>query len=238
MPDATPARRDFLLRLLAAPLLGSVPLGVWAQVGRQYRIELVIFERLGDESRRFLETTARPLQPNLPGSGIGEGEARPSELGFELDHVVDRVERSGQGRVLARLAWDQVGRDFHSTPWIRIQEGRYLGERRVEPTVVDPIQPGPVGMAPVDPEQQRYELEGRLRVWVGQFLHLETDLIFHAPPALPVAAAAPVDDTEPTADGFTAVPVRGSQRMNSGEDLFYLDHPVVGIIARVTRIDE
>jgi hypothetical protein len=198
----------------------------------------VIFERLGYESRRFLETTARPLQPNLPGSGIGEGEARSSALGFELDHVVDRIERSGQGRVLARLAWDQVGRDFHSTPWIRIQEGRYLGERGVEQTAVDPIQPGPVGLPPVDPGQQRYELEGRLRVWVGQFLHLETDLIFHAPPALPVAAAPPVEDTEPTADRFTAVPVRGSQRMNSGEDLFYLDHPVVGIIARVTRIDE
>jgi hypothetical protein len=238
MPDTAPSRRDFLLRLLAAPLLGSVPLGAWAQVGRQYRIELVIFERIGYESRRFLETTARPLQPRLSGLGIGDGPARPSERGFELNHVVERVERSGQGRVLARLAWDQVGRDFGSAPWIRIQEGRYLGERRLERMPVDPIQPGPVGLAPIDPAQERYELEGRLRVWVGQFLHLETDLIFHAPPALPVEAADPVDDTGSAPDGFTAVPVRGSQRMNSGEDLFYLDHPVVGIIARVTRIDE
>lgn len=237
MPDTTPARRDFLRRLLAAPLLGSAPLLAWAQVGREYRIELVIFERLGYESRRFLETTARPLEPPLSGFGIGEGPVRPSGQGFELEPVVARVEQSGQGRVLARLAWDQVGRDFRSTPWIRIQEGRYLGERMAERLTPDPIQPGPVILAPVDPERQRYELEGRIRVWVGQYLHLETDLIFHAPPALPVAAADRVEETELAADGFTAVSVRGSQRMNSGEDLFYLDHPVVGIIARVTRIE-
>lgn len=236
MSDTTPARRDFLLRLLAAPLLGSAPLAAWAQVGRQYRIELVIFERLGYESRRFIETTARPLKPPLSGFGIGEGPVRPSGQGFELEHVANRIEQSGQGRVLARLAWDQVGRDFISTPWIRIQEGRYLGERRAERLTPDPIQPGPVILAPVNPERQRYELEGRVRVWVGQYLHLETNLIFHTPPALPVATAGQVEDTEPAADRFTAVSVRGSQRMSSGEDLFYLDHPVVGIIARVTRI--
>jgi hypothetical protein len=238
MSATNPARRALLRRLFAASLVGFVPPGAWAQVGRGYRIELVIFERLGYESRTFLETTARPLEPQLSGFGIGEGPVRPSGLGFKLGHVVDRIERSGQGRVLARLAWHQVARDFHSAPWIRIQEGRYLGERVDDRLAPDPFQPGPVGLAPVDPQLQRYELEGRLRVWVGQFLHLESDLIFHAPPAMPVAAMDRENDREPAADAFNAVPVRGSQRMNSGPDLFYLDHPVVGIIARVTRIDE
>jgi len=237
MSDTVFSRRDFIRRLIVAPVFGILPLGVSAQVGRGYRIELVIFERLGYESRRFLQNTARPLTPRLSGFGIGEGPIRPSEEGFGLHHVVDRIERSGQGRVLARIAWDQIGRDFRSAPWIRIQEGRYLGDRLPERIPSDPFQPGPVGLAAVDPEQQRYELEGRLRVWVGQFLHLETDLIFHAPAALPVAALEHMDESASAVDRFTAVPVRGSQRMNSGDDLFYLDHPVVGIIARVTRTD-
>ncbi|AGA33486.1 hypothetical protein TVNIR_1825 [Thioalkalivibrio nitratireducens DSM 14787] len=215
------SRRHFCRQLLALPLLAALPAAGHAQVGRRYRIELVIFEHLGPESRAFIEDVARPMRADLSGFGIGEGAVRPSHAGFELHHVADRLERSGQGRVLARLAWDQLGRDFHSTPWIRIQEGRYLGTR--EPESV----PGeaPTGLWAVIPEHERYELEGRLRVWVGRFLHLETDLAYHVP-------HAPGDDP----DIYLAIPVRGSQRMNSGDDLFYLDHPVVGIIARVTRL--
>lgn len=224
MTAPSPSRRGFMLILLTAPTLALVPLTTSAQVGRRYRIELVIFERLGHESRHFLEVTSRPLSPDLSGSGIGEGPVRPSASGFALQHVADRIEQSGQGRVLARLAWDQVGRDYHGTSWIRIQEGRYLGDRGMQREAAS--QPGPIGLTTIRPEQQRYELEGRLRVWVGQFLHLETDMIFHSPYALP--------DQEP--DYFPAVRVRGSQRMSSGNDLFYVDHPVVGIIARVTRL--
>jgi len=220
----THSRRRFLTRMMVMPLLASAPIGASAQVGRRYRIELVIFERLGYESRNFVERVARPLEPELSGFGIGEGPIRPSQYGFDLEPVAERIERSGQGRVLARIAWDQVGRDFHSTPWVRVQEGRYLGARHVAPGSPGES-PGP-GIWTLNPEQERYELEGRLRVWVGQFLHLETELIFHTP-----AAAAREDAEAPP-----AVPVRGRQRMASGRDLFYLDHPVIGIIARATRI--
>jgi hypothetical protein len=218
------SRRGFLTRMMVMPLLASAPIGASAQVGRNYRIELVIFERLGYESRNFIENVARPLEPELSGFGIGEGPIRPSRYGFDLEHVVERIERSGQGRVLARIAWDQVGRDFRSTPWVRVQEGRYLGARHVVPGPPGES-PGP-GLWSLSPEQERYELEGRLRVWVGQFLHLETELIFHA-------SAATAGEAAQTP---SAIPVRGRQRMASGSDLFYLDHPVVGIIARATRV--
>ncbi len=218
-------RRRFLTRLATLPLLVALPAPLVAQVGRQYRIELVIFEHLGPESRSFMDGAARPMEVNLSGFGIGEGPIRPSRKGFELDRVVDRVERSGQGRVLARLAWDQRGRDFHSTSWIRIQEGRYLGLREDAGEEPEDVSEG--GLRPLRPQQERYELEGRLRVWVGRFLHLETDLVYHVPHAV---------GSDPGV--LPGVPVRGSQRMNSGDDLFYLDNPAIGIIARVTRLDD
>ncbi len=215
-------RRRFLAGLTTLPLLFSLPSSLTAQVGRQYRIELVIFEQLGPESQAFMDQVARPMRADLSGFGIGEGPIRPSRRGFGLSHVADRIERSGQGRVLAGIAWDQVGRDHATAAWVRIQEGRYLGRR--EQDRPDELS---AGLQPLRPQQQRYELEGRLRVWVGRFLHLETDLVYHVPHA---------PGTDP--DHFTAVPIRGSQRMNSGDDLFYLDNPVVGIIARVSRIDD
>jgi hypothetical protein len=101
------------------------------------------------------------------------------------------------------------------------------GSEARRPEENDQQQVSASGLRPLTPQDERYELEGRLRVWVGRFLHLETDLIFH-----PAQAAG----TDPQT--FLAVPVRGSQRMNSGEELFYLDHPAVGIIARVTRLDD
>jgi hypothetical protein len=227
MPTNPGSRRRFLTRLAAAPLIGLLPGPAATQVGRRYRIELVIFEHLGTESRAFMDAVARPMAPDLSGFAIGEGPIRPSLVGFELEHVAARVERSGQGRVLARLAWDQVGRGYETSPWIRLQEGRYLGIRYPEPGddegQTDAFSPG---LRPVAAQDERFELEGRLRVWVGRFLHLETDLVFHHTQA---GGADP--------QTFPAVPVRGSQRMNSGTDLFYLDHPVVGIIARVTRIE-
>lgn len=228
MPTTPRSRRRFLTRVAALPLLGLIPGTGATQVGRRYRIEVVIFEHLGPESRAFMDAVARPLVPDLSGFGIGEGPIRPSLEGFELDNVANRIERSGHGRVLARLAWDQIGRGFDATPWIRLQEGRYLGLRSPESPEANGEQPvAAPGLRPLTPQDERYELEGRLRVWVGRFLHLETDLIFHATQAVSMDPQA-----------FPAVPVRGSQRMNSGEDLFYLDHPAVGIIARVTRLDD
>jgi len=219
----TPSRRRFLTQLAALPFAAALPLTGAAQAGRQYRIELVIFEHQGPESRAFLESAARPLAPNLDGFGIGEGPIRPSRVGFELDAVANRIEGSGSRRVLARLAWDQLGRTYAATSWMRVQEGDYLGLRNPAPQGA----PSEVrGLQPITPDYERYALEGRLRVWVGHYLHLETDLIHHVP-------HTPGADPE----RMLAVPVRGSQRMASGEDLFYLDHPTIGIIARVTRID-
>ncbi|MFO8002966.1 CsiV family protein [Thioalkalivibrio sp.] len=218
------SRRRFLTRMATLPLLATLPAPSFSQVGRQYRIELVIFEHLGPESRAFIDGVARPMEANLSGFGIGEGPIRPSRDGFELARVADRVERSGQARVLARLAWDQTGRDYQSASWMRIQEGRYLGPRNPGEAQEEGAT---VGLRPLAPQQERYELEGRLRVWVGRFLHLETDLVYYPPDAI---------GSEP--DIPHGVPVRGSQRMNSGDELFYLDNPVIGMIARVTRIDE
>jgi predicted DNA-binding ribbon-helix-helix protein len=106
---------------------------------------------------------------------------------------------------------------------LRVQEGRLLGRRPAIGTGT----PTATAPRPLLEEDQagRRELEGRLRVWVGRFLHLETDLLYHV--EKPSTGAPP-----------RSVRVRGSQRMNSGEDLFYLDHPVIGMIARVTRMDE
>lgn len=216
-PDnPNPARRRVLGGLATLPLLGlSGP--ALAQVGRPYRIELVIFEHSSEESRRLQQEIAVPREPSFGGSTLGGRNYQTA--GFELHNAAQRVENSGTGRVLARLAWEQIGRDHASTPWLRVQEGRRLGWRR------DTLEEDRTTRQPVVLEDELYELEGRLRVWVGRYLHLETDLVYHVDTGIRSAETPP------------AITVSGHQRMNSGDQLFYLDHPVIGIIARVTRAD-
>ena len=211
-----PARRSLLGGLAALPLL-SLSAPALAQVGRTYRIELVIFEHASEESRRLQQEIAAVREPSFGGSTLDGRNYQTAD--FELHRAVERVENSGTGRVLARLAWEQIGRDHASTPWLRVQEGRRLGWRR------DTLEEGRDALQPVVLEDELYELEGRLRVWVGRYLHLETDLIYHVDTGIRSAETPP------------AIAVQGHQRMNSGDQLFYLDHPVIGIIARVTRAD-
>ncbi|WP_019626174.1 CsiV family protein [Thioalkalivibrio sp. ALJT] len=216
-----PLRRRLVGALATLPFVGLAGPAL-AQAGREYRIELVVFEHRTEESRRLQQELAMPREPRFGDSELGGNIYRESEKGFELDRVVRRLEESGAGRILSRLAWDQTGRNHATAPWLRVQQGHQIGLRDLFDAT-----PGRQAPRPLDHDPEvRYELEGRLRIWVGRFLHLETDLIYHVNE--PLAA-----DTSPR-----AISVRGSQRMNSGDDLFYLDHPVIGIIARVTRIDE
>ncbi len=218
-----PPRRHFLVGLATLPLWGLGVAPAFGQAGRAYHVELVIFEHASPESRQLQQAIAREREPNLAGLPLGEGAYQESTEGFDLSEVVRRIEESGAGRVITRLAWEQIGRDHASAPWLRIREGRRLGQRDLFLHEQVPWPPSPLPRA-----EDRHELEGRLRIWVGHFLHLETDLVYHVDHDLdPAVGESP-----------RGIVVRGHQRMNSGDQLFYLDHPVVGIIARVTRLDE
>lgn len=266
-------------------LLVLAGLPVHAQVGEEYRIELVIFEHPPAAAplarEHYVQLHATPTRPRFT---IGEGPYRPSLEGFALEAVAQRLEESGAGRVLARLAWDQVGRDLQRTPWLRVQEGRFLGYRASPVAPQRPPIPGSPNIGPVrdvptvagiqvvtgpprlaqsvegeddpphtlpadtggwqvlDTAQELHELQGGIRVWVGQFLHLETQLLFHwqPDPVLRTAVPGTLADDAATAPPASLVvfpiPIQGRQRMNSGEVLHYLDHPVIGIIARATRL--
>lgn len=235
-PLAFPAlalhRCNLLLGLLLLMVVSMALNPAMAQVGRDYRIELLIFEHHGHTSRNYLLEHARIMESELGRFAIGEGPIRHSRSPFGLDFVAERVETSGLGTVLERLVWEQTGRDFARAPWIRIQSGRVLGPR----SPADPSHPLahslphslPRSLDGSEPEAAdlRHELEGRLRIWVGRFIHLETDLVRY------------LNDSSPAnrADVPPGIAVRGRQRMNSGDDLFYLDHPHIGMIARVTRL--
>lgn len=231
-PEAKTATRRYALRTLAAlPLMGLAG-AAEAQVGRRYAFDIVLFRHSNSDADNILEDNGRPQRLPSNALRIGEGAIRPSSQHSAIADVARRIESSGAGRALAELSWEQVARTFQDAPWVRVEAGRIITgtpqafDRHANLASSEPSDrvPSPQrgGLVTLEATTERYELEGRLRVWTGRFLHLEVDLIAHG--------------LDSTLERMRAVRIRRSQRMESGSGLFYLDHPVVGAVARATRL--
>lgn len=233
-------RRRTLRALVAVPLLGLAD-AAHAQVGRRYAFSVVLFRHTSAEADHILEDNGRPQRRPGDALRIGEGAIRPASQSSAMADVARRIESSGVGRVLAELSWEQVARTFQDAPWVRVEAGRPIGggiddQAAVFGAASQSFDTGPVfdrraladarggqgGLVTLQDSDERYELEGRLRVWTGRFLHLEVDLVAHS--------------LDSTLERVRAITIRRSQRMESGAGLFYLDHPVIGAIARATRL--
>lgn len=72
-------------------------------------------------------------------------------------------------------------------------------------------------------------LDGSLRLSKEQFLQIDLDLLYHYP------AAAPNPDGESA--GSDGLLLQVSRKLRSG-DLNYIDHPLLGVLAQVTPVEE
>lgn len=170
----------------------------------------------------------------------------PTEL--TLTEAVERMRLSSRFEPLLHVGWRQPGMPLenaipvylHASP--AIPTGSDGGESGVESADATP---GPAVLT----EEPR--LEGTVALKLGRYLHLDTDLVYRLPrtdvaeaeiatassisldPAAGLSAGAdfpPEALAEPPMQAFL---MDESRRMRSGE-LHYLDHPLFGLVARVT----
>lgn len=81
-----------------------------------------------------------------------------------------------------------------------------------------------------------HELQGTIRVYRERYLHIQTDLQYHiAPEDLPVSVLTDERADPNIATSGLMVPIRHQRRARSNET-HYLDHPVVGLIVRITAL--
>lgn len=247
--------RQPLYRLLLLALLGPL-LAAPATADddrEQYRVEIIIFKQSGDDTERW-PTRPAPALHERYAELRGDAETPDADVFRLLDNgdrqlsaVARRLGESSHYDVLAHAAWIQPGLDRQEAAAVAFPLGTEMpgmddGELRAEVNGNDEEEEtasrdngdraGDVALPARPPEG----LSGWVRIARERYLHVHLDLRWVDPDR---GDAGPLDrlhgvfieDMEPV------VVMRDQRRMRSGE-LHYIDHPVLGLVVRVNRVND
>ena len=224
-----------MTRLLALILL-TLASPAWAV---DYRIELILFANT--ESAAFhseqwaTEVDALETESALDLFG-GERRAGFQALANgELTEARRLLDNSGRFEVLKHVVWQQPGLSPGDTVAIRIHGGTDYSAQypeRMEPR----LEVGDDGNIVETPGPDRLEeLDGTVRIELGRYLHVYTDLLLRKPVVVERATDPETPGTAQTRM-LLDIPMREHRRMRSRE-LHYVDHPLLGMLVQITPVE-
>lgn len=216
-----------------------------------YTVELLVFEQASERNPPPPANPAVPdtadavvLQEQFQQSGAKDVMAGPllplpQALRFlpapegtgTLDEARARLERSPRYRPIIRLAWRQRVTAFSDPVPVRVYGGEVLA--RQEPESVEPALLRETGRND-DRELAIHEVDGKVALVRGRYLHLHVDLVFReqAKSILAHGTSPTYIDTGP----YSAHPtwhISERREIQPGE-LQYFDHRRFGVIAVAT----
>lgn len=219
MRNATRSDRPALYRLVLFCLILLAPLAVRAET-RWYEVELIIFAPTDNSSVNaeawaqggppiHTASSRQLLPPGRKSNPVPFQQLDSSQL--RLTTEFRQLRNSKRYRPLLHIGWLQPGLSKGRAVPVLIGQG--TGNRAADATLSD---------AP--------RLEGTVTVTLARYLHLAVDLAYRRPLA---SRALPGDET---ALEETVFRLRESRRMKSKE-VHYLDHPMLGVIALITPLE-
>lgn len=216
-----------------------------------YTVELLVFEQASERNppppanpavpdtadavalqERFEQSAAEDVMagPLLPLPQALRFLPAPEEKGT-LDEARARLERSPRYRPIVRLAWRQRVAAFSDPVPVRVHGGKVLA--RQEPESVEPALLRETGRKD-GRELAIHEVDGKVALVRGRYLHLQVDLVFRerAPSILAREMAPTYGDTGPYS-AFPTWHIAERREIQPGE-LQYFDHRRFGVIAVAT----
>lgn len=222
---------SILLWLLTGHCLAEDPL--------RYEVELVLFENTDPTALRAEHWPDSVPTPDyedaveLPPPGVrGKFEALPNDA-KDLSGAASLLNKSDHYTVVAHLAWEQPGLPSETAKPILLRAGKDYG---IEfPELMQPrLEFDAEGnLVEIEPPERLDEVEGTVRVVLGRYLHVYTDLVFRKP--VTVMEYNETADMLVPMQRLQTIPVREWRRMRSRE-LHYVDHPVLGMLIRITPV--
>jgi hypothetical protein len=148
--------RTFFARSLLGILLLTLPLSAYTQnEGRWYTVEIMIFKRLGGEAYTR-ELWRKDIKLRYPSRTQylqpvdAENFSQLSEENYQLSNHRVALQRTEDYRILYHRAWEQQMFGKSDSPAIVISGGEMIGPYT--------------------------ELSGHIKIYIGRYLHLSSDL--------------------------------------------------------------
>ncbi len=203
------------------------------------------------------EAATEPAGPekNIP-PATQEITAQPPEQPFQrlpnealtLTALADKLSNASNYAPLLHIAWRQPMLEKTAAKKIRIHTDQGIDDQPhaslgTIPTFVNVTElmpppaliESPLMLTTIDETNPVRSLDGTIKLHLGRYLHLETDLLYrsHQPPAAPLVNNTflmSINEVKPPPTQFR---MQQTRRLRSGE-LHYLDHPMFGMLILIT----
>jgi hypothetical protein len=203
-----------------------------------YQVEMLIFTHEGSS----LAGGGQPAQPltviqdvvelGTQDSSEGASFSRLPSTELELATASSILEQSGRYEVIEHLAWRQPGLDESEARPVRIRAGTDYRRSTAAPVLPGQGYESPDLYGDAAGAVTLPQLDGTVKLALGQYLHLYTDLVLRKPVATANLTAGP---EAPRINALHQFPIEQHRRMRSRE-LHYLDHPLLGILVQITPV--
>lgn len=223
---------------------------------RYYDVEVIVIENMSEEEKN---SENWPLQVNFVkdekivelgqpvlSEWLPEGvdlDASYKELNsnlFQLTSEVEKLSESKSHRVIFHTAWRQPGLDKELS--LPIHFIREIPATLVVEDVKS-LEQNPQQTTPANKKTTPSILEGILRVTLARYLHLEAELTFQdkLPEVIKTDNPFSVLDNENQRETIKkqgVIHMKQERRRIRSNETHYLDHPVLGIVVRITPYEK
>ncbi len=225
--------------------LASVMITAHGEEISSYKIELILFTHRSETATQSIHSSditewpdienAVELSVDQPNVDQTDGLFRALPLSeTNLAEEISSLVQSKRYEVIKHLIWQQPGFGHASARSVHIHGGKDFKDQFPERLNIawnlyenDQLvrRPTQLGLEQVD---------GTVKVVLGRYLHVYTDLIFREP----IMGEIEQSDGQVRHTTYLAdYRIRTHRRMRS-QELHYLDHPLLGILVEITPISE
>ena len=198
-----------------------------AAISKDYIVEMIFFANINSGADSVHLSNQRVV-PDLGDSiSLNQGAQSngfiplTSDI-FTLSGKADSLNKSGKYRVLKHMAWLQPGLAREDAIAVRLHAGKNYKDEFKERSFAD-----------ADFDDRRIptnhpvnELDGTVKVVLGRFLHVYTDLVYRK--VFNVSPGDALGRSRVLAD----FPIKTHRKMRSST-LHYIDHPYLGILVEI-----
>ncbi len=204
-----------------------------------YKVELILFTQQAQPGSRAELWDRRLIRPEV-GNAVdltygsrSDGFVTLAASARDLADVNSRLSASPRYRVIEHLVWRQPGLGKASAKSVRIQGGTDYSVQFPDRLSMRNATNAQQFVGESIATNSLLELDGTVKIVLGRYLHVYTDLVFRQP----ITTTSSEEDG--TSENFTSlidIRIQNRRRMRSRE-LHYIDHPKLGMLIQITPLE-